>query len=95
MLEIEGLNYNFEYMNGYKNIINTLCNTIEKKANSLLPSPILLSSSEQVSNALFNVLHLSLNENSSGSGDGIGKMKKLSSNKNILNVFYHYYYYYK
>lgn len=72
-------------MNGYKNIINELCNKIENKANSLLPSPILLSSNEQVSNALFNILHLSLN-------DGI-KMKKLSSNRNILNVFIIMYYY--
>lgn len=78
-LEIDGLNYDYNYMNGYKNIINELCNKIENKANSLLPSPILLSSNEQVSNALFNILHLSLN-------DGI-KMKKLSSNRNILNVF--------
>lgn len=84
-LEIDGLNYDYNYMNGYKNIINELCNKIENKANSLLPSPILLSSNEQVSNALFNILHLSLN-------DGI-KMKKLSSNRNILNVFIIMYYY--
>lgn len=84
-LEIDGLNYDYNYMNGYKNIINELCNKIENKANSLLPSPILLSSNEQVSNALFNILHLSLN-------DGI-KMKKLSSNRNILNVFIIIYYY--
>lgn len=84
-LEIDGLNYDYNYMNGYKNIINELCNKIESKANSLLPSPILLSSNEQVSNALFNILHLSLN-------DGI-KMKKLSSNRNILNVFIIMYYY--
>lgn len=84
-LEIDGLNYDYNYMNGYKNIINELCNKIENKANSLLPSPILLSSNEQVSNALFNILHLSLN-------DGI-KMKKLSSNRYILNVFIIIYYY--